>query len=95
MAVHRRLIDDRHLSDISKRIVSWENLAPYLEISGPEIAAIKQANRSCDLQKTDLLRRWRKINGEKATYHVLIEAAKLSDQEELAVFIKSLLGECS
>ncbi len=88
---HRRL-EDRHLSDISKKINCWEDLASYLELSQQDIAAIKRGSRNSDQQKTDLLRRWRRANGERATYRMLLEAAKSSDQQGLVAFIKSLIG---
>ena len=92
-AAGRRLADDRQLSDISGKIECWENLAPHLDITDAEIAAIKKDIKSYDHQRRELLRRWRKANGDKATYQKLIEAAESSSQEKLAAYICSLIGE--
>ena len=86
------ILEDRHIAEISKKIEEWECFAPHLEISEAEIAAIRGGKRTSDQKKIDLLRIWKRVYGDKATYQMLVEAAQSSGESEVVKYIKSLPG---
>ena len=92
--IPRELLDspvsDTHVAEISRQLVKWEELAPWLELTPAEEEEVK---RSGDYghQKRDLLRTWRQRKGNDATYRRLITALCIGQNIELIEKIKVLL----
>ncbi len=90
-----RPVTDIGIAEIARLIVQWEVLAPYVDLNEAEQEEIKGDNSTVILQKIGFLRKWRSKNGDSATYQRLIQAAKKSNNVQLAESIKKLcLGRC-
>ena len=83
-------VSDKHVAEISRELVKWEELAPWLELT---LAEEEEVKRSGDYghQKRDLLRTWRRMQGNGATYRRLIIALCCARNVELIDKIKVLL----
>ena len=92
--IPRELLDspvsDKHVAEISRQLVKWEELAPWLELTPAEEEEVK---RSGDYghQKREFLRTWRQRKGNDATYRRLITALCISQNMELIDEIRVLL----
>ena len=92
--IPRELLDspvsDKHVAEISRQLVKWEELAPWLELTPAEEEEVK---RSGDYghQKREFLRTWRQRKGNDATYRRLITALCCAQDIELIDKIKVLL----
>ena len=68
-------ITDVDIATLSKEINTWETFRPYLGISKPEETAIKRNYKDdYELQKREMLQRWKQKNGSKATPRALLKA---------------------
>lgn len=88
----RKVVGDREIADIAKKIVSWEEFSPYLGISEAEVQEIKDDYSESRLRKSRMLKIWRTNNGDRATYENLIKAAKESGDNALARGIEEIIG---
>ena len=91
--VYQQAVSNRHITEIAQRIKRWQTLVDYLGITEAEVIEIKSDNASYLLEKIGFLKKWKTKNGDRATYHCLIEAAKkVSSEQHLVSFIAELLG---
>ena len=74
-------------------LVSWEELAPHLELTVQQEQSIRKTFREYEDQKREVLRTWKRNKGNEATYHILITAAETISNMQLADDVKALLKE--
>ena len=81
---------------LAMKIDDWKLLAPFIELSAQDIAAIQEDNRSYKTQSLDSLAGWRRKFGSKATYLMLAEGlekiGRLDLVGELCVLCKDTLA---
>ena len=66
-------VHDLHIADIVCHFTEWEQMSPYLGITETEEADIKEKYPARpQLQRREALRLWKRKNGSKATYRMLI-----------------------
>ena len=46
---------DKHLAEISRALVDWKSVSPYLEIDEAKEAAIQEENRTADARRYVLI----------------------------------------
>uniref|UniRef100_A0A1X7UTN9 dCMP deaminase n=1 Tax=Amphimedon queenslandica TaxID=400682 RepID=A0A1X7UTN9_AMPQE len=63
---------DSVLLKLSKGLDNWDIVGLYLEITLPEIKAIKVDNDSEESRRFALLNKWKQKNGDNATYYNLV-----------------------
>ena len=94
-------ISDIHICDIASHITDWQELAPYLDLSEVEEKDIADCypNRP-NLQRREALRKWKEINGIRASYRRLICVLCSQGRANTAQTLKELLthnkdkGDC-
>ena len=74
--------DKTHL--VARYIGDWEDIAKSLNLTGPEIIAIKRDGFDEGERRNMMLSRWITKNGRDATFKVLIEACIEVEQKEVA-----------
>ena len=74
---------DRYLADVAKKMVSWESLAPYIEIERPEQHSIRKSCSGYEEEKQEVLFKWKEKNPTGATHRALLEAIHSSDNIDL------------
>ena len=88
----KKMISDEDIIFIARdHMTDWEGLATFLgfsnaekiAIGGPSIGNVQKMRRK-------LLQDWKTKNGSKATYEVLIKAAKSAKDETLATAVKCM-----
>lgn len=88
----KKMISDKDIIFIARdHMTDWEGLATFLgfsnaekiAIGGPSIGNVQKMRRK-------LLQDWKTKNGSKATYEVLIKAAKSAKDETLATAVKCM-----
>ena len=82
-AVLEQRCSDRFLADVAKRIVDWKLLVPYMNISQSERHSIEESSRSYDVQKQDMLFKWKEKHSEVATNQALLDAFFSSGKTDL------------
>lgn len=87
--------DDRVRKDVVKRIGSgWLRLAPEL-IEDEDIEAIQAEHRDLYVQCRELLKRWKQVHGDRATYRALLAGLNAIGRNDIACDVarslKSLL----
>ena len=94
--IPRELLDspvsDKHVAEISRQLVKWEELAPWLELTPAEEEEVKRSGNLYGHQKREILRTWRRKKGNDATYRRLITALCCAQNVELIDAIKVILG---
>ena len=85
-------ISDIHICDIASHITDWQELAPYLDLSEVEEKDIADCypNRP-NLQRREALRKWKEINGIRASYRRLICVLCSQSRANTAQTLKELL----
>ena len=96
VAIPRDLLDtpvtDQDIAIIARdHLVKWEELAPHLELTVQQEQSIRQTSREYEDQKRDVLRMWKRNEGNAATYHTLITAAETISNMQLADDVRALL----
>ena len=87
------VVSDRHIAEMADEILEWENLAPFLDLTEPEIVEIQKNDKdSYKLQRINCLRKWKRHYGDRASYNCLLKAARDSQQEHLIKYILALPG---
>lgn len=86
-------ITNENIANIAKLLVSWEKLAPYLDITEAEEEEIRQDCQFYMEKKIGVLRKWRDKKANSATYQHLIQAAEKSGNARLAQQMKEVLGK--
>ena len=74
---------DRYLADVAKKMVSWESLAPYIEIERPEQHSIRKSCSGYEEEKQEVLFKWKEKNPTGATHRALLEAIHSSGNVDL------------
>ena len=69
----------------------WEDLSPFLNLTSVDEQAIQNTNSDYKEQKRALLREWKRQNGCRATYRILIAAAKEAKNKNLADNLEKML----
>ena len=68
-------VSDDHLVEISRELVNWEGLAPFLKVNPAREEEIKRsASNDYGYQKRKFLQTWKQMRGNDATYKRLITA---------------------
>ena len=83
-------VSDKNVAEISRQLVKWEDLAPWLELTPAEEEEVKGSG-DYGHQKREFLRTWRRKKGNDATYRRLITALCCAQNIELIEKIKVLL----
>ena len=65
-------------------LVNWEELSPVLGLNPPAGAAILNSFKDYGTQKREVLRKWKALKGDAATYNALIVAAENISNRQLA-----------
>ena len=69
----------------------WQELSPHLKLTVPQEENIRATFRVYGDQKCEVLRTWKKNNGNGATYRTFITAAENASNRQLADDVKTLL----
>ena len=75
---------DLDFANYSRLINTWELLSPYLNITKPEEVALKRDSYDYNQQKMEVLFKWRRKNGSRATRRVLARACRDAGEVALA-----------
>ena len=81
---------DLDFANYSKLINTWELLSPYLNITKPEEVALKRDFYDYNQQKMEVLFKWRRKNGSRATRRVLAQACRDAGEVALAEKIEGV-----
>ena len=89
------IVDDYYIKVIAnKYLISWEELVPVLGFTYAQERAISRSfPNDYGQQKRSFLYQWKDLNGDGATYRVLINAAEAEEHRNLADNIRKLLRE--
>ena len=74
---------DRYLADVAMKMVSWESLAPYIEIERQEEHSIRKSCSGYEEEKQEVLFKWKEKNPTGATHRALLEAIHSSGNMDL------------
>lgn len=87
-----RVITDVHFTVIARDFISnWEDLLPYLGLSGPQKEEIRRTYPLYREQKHECLKQWKEKEGNKATYRAFIQAAEQAKKKGLADKVREML----
>ena len=81
---------DLDFANYSRLINTWELLSPYLNITKPEEVALKRDFYDYNQQKMEVLFKWRRKNGSRATRRVLARACRDAGEVALAERIEGV-----
>ena len=81
---------DLDFANYSRLINTWELLSPYLNITKPEEVALKRDYYDYNQQKMEMLFKWRRKNGSRATRRVLAQACRDAGEVALAEKIEGV-----
>ena len=86
-----------HLSKIALHVTQWQTIAPHLRLEeADEEEIVTKYPNNARAQSLAMLRKWRKKNGDKATYRRLAKVFWKVDRVDLAGRVcKVLTSECS
>ena len=79
---------------LSKSLDNWEIAALYLELTLPEIKAIKVDYNNEEERRIKALNKWKEKNGDSATYYNLIEALNDSGRVDVIDQALDFLKDC-
>ena len=79
--------DDDHLLTLSQQISSFEDTAPYFDLTQPEINEICVDCRTERSRKLRMLLNWKMKNGSKATYLAIVNIFLRMNNQYLAEFV--------
>ena len=86
------LCSEQHLAEISKNIVDWRFVSPYLGLTEADEFAILGANpHSVPAQRIAMLRKWKQKQGTKATYKRLCKVFRKCGSRDLEEKVTELL----
>lgn len=85
------LVSDQDIAKIASCLIKWEKLSPILGLTFQQETMIRETYRDYDIQKQQILHKWKQIKGNKATYNALITAASRVSDMELADNIKAMV----
>ena len=87
---------DQHLAKISRSIVDWREIAPFLELAEADEIAIRDSTpHSVLTQKMAMLRKWKQKLGSEATYERLCQAFEDCEKGNLVELVKQLAASSS
>ena len=93
--VPRELLDcpasDNLLNQIARKLTRWEEVAPWLQLDEAQEVEVRANFRNYSDQKRQVLRKWRQINGHRATYRQLIIVLSCAENNALAENVADLL----
>ena len=85
---------EQHFAKISRLIVDWREIAPFLRLTEAEEINIRDSTpHSIPTQKMAMLRKWKEKLGTKATYKCLCQA--FEDCEKGNLLVKQLAASSS
>ena len=85
-------ITDQDIATIARdHLVRWEELAPHLELTDPQVYSIQQTFRMYEDQKHEALRMWKRKKGWGATYSAFIAVAEALSNIRLADNVRTML----
>ena len=84
---------EANLAKISLLIVDWRAVSPFLGLSeADELVILGTHPHSVPAQKIAMLRKWKSINGTKATYSELCQVFRMCELTSLEEKVKQMLG---
>ena len=85
-------VSDDHLVEISRELVNWEGLAPFLKVNLAREEEIRRsAPNDYGYQKRKFLQTWKQMSGNDATYRQVITALCCAENVDLAEKVKVLV----
>ena len=79
------VISDKEVADIAQKYLkTWEEISPYLGLDEVVREAIRRTPGGYLEQKKAFLQEWKNRQGSRATFRALIQAAKNSNNTDLA-----------
>ena len=78
---------DKHLSELALSITNWQSIAPFLDLKEEEEIEIQNVSNDITTQKIQMLRKWQRKLGRRATYRKL---AKVFWKREFADLVEKL-----
>ena len=85
-------LTEQQLAKISRSLSQWKVKGAILGLTEGEIEDIWEDNRSNEVQKVAMLRKWARKNGDQATLRLLIVVACQNGWEEFARSMCNSLG---
>ena len=85
-----RICENVHLAKLALKIVSWEKYPLFCELDPGGKWEFKQTSRQYDVQKWQVLERWKERSGDDATYRNLAKIFEAADDQMLADFVCKL-----
>ena len=87
---------DQHFAELSRSIVEWHEIAPFLGIAEADEIAIRDSTpNSVPAQKMAMLRKWKQKLGTKATYERLCQVFENCEKFNLVELVKKLAASSS
>ena len=87
---------DQDFAEISRSIVEWREIAPFLGLAEADEIAIRDSTpNSVPTQKMAMLRKWKEKLGTKATYKRLCQAFEDCEKGNLVELVKQLAASSS
>ena len=83
---------DMHLAVISRSIIDWREISPFLGLTEAEEIAILESTHSVPARKMAMLRKWKQKNGIEATYNNLYQAFGMCELTALQDKMKQILA---
>ena len=85
---------EQDLGDLSLLIPSWEAVSPFLNLKDADIEDIRSEGKENRMKVLNMLKKWKKRHGFRATFRVLVDVflLKLEDAnmaEEVCKQLKS------
>lgn len=68
-------VSDQDIAKIASHLMKWDKLSPVLGLTPQQETEIRETFHDYDIQKKQVLLKWKQIKGNKATYKALITAA--------------------
>ena len=84
-------VSDNLLNQIARKLTRWEEVAPWLQLDEAQEEEVRATFRNYSDQKRQVLRKWRQINGHRATYRQLIIVLSCAENNALAENVADLL----
>ena len=79
------------VASLARKMVSWEEYAPYCGQSQAEEEEIKHDSQRYVVQKRRMLERWKERSGDSATYRNLVGIFERVEDQTLVNYVYRLL----
>ena len=86
------VVTDKDVAIIARdHLVKWEDISPFLDLKHVTDKDIRRTPGGYKEQKKALLKEWKSLHGDRATFRVLIEAAEEAGNMRLADDVRTML----